>query len=130
MNEEGEQSTTIFKIINNDLRVVVTGHIHPDLTDSQLESIGTVDVLIVPVGGNGYTLDSVGALKVIKEIDPKLVIPTHFADAAINYPVPQQELPEALRGLSMEVQEAVPKLKLNKASDLSEASKLVVLERQ
>ncbi len=47
-----------------------------------------VDLLIVPVGGNGYTVDPVGAMKLIKAIEPKLVVPSHYADKALKYPVP------------------------------------------
>src|SRR5205085_3062514 len=107
----------------------IIGHIYPELSEDQLESIGLVDVAIVPVGGNGYTLDGVGALQVIKKLEPKLVIPTHYADKAIKYEVPQVELAEALKGLAMEPTETVPKLKV-KLNELSDTARLIVLERQ
>lgn len=129
VDEEGQRTATMFKIIGEDIRVAVLGHVHPDLTDAQLEALGAVDVLIVPVGGNGYTLDPVGALKIIKEIEPKMVIPTHFDDKSIKYPVPQISMEEALKGLAMESKESVPKLKL-KPADLADLTQLIVLERQ
>lgn len=129
MDEEKQKSATIFKIIGEDIRVAVTGHIYPELSDEQLEALGTIDVLIIPVGGNGYTLDSIGALKLVKKIEPKIIIPTHFADKDINYEVPQQPLEEALKGLAMEPKETVPKLKL-KAGDMGDIAQLIVLERQ
>jgi L-ascorbate metabolism protein UlaG (beta-lactamase superfamily) len=54
------------------------------------------------VGNSGYTLDAVGALKIIKQIEPKVVVPTHFADKNVNYEVPQVELSDALKNLGME----------------------------
>lgn len=129
MDEEGGQSATIFKLIVDDTKVAIIGHVHPELDDNQLEAIGMVDVLIIPVGGNGYTLDPVGALKLIKKIEPKVVIPTHYNDAKLAYPVPQQELSAALTAMSMESKETVPKLKV-KSSDLGEGTQLIVLERQ
>lgn len=129
MDEPGQQTATIFKIIGDDIRAVVLGHVYPELSDAQLEAIGMVDVLIVPVGGSGYTLDSVGALKVIKKIEPKVVIPTHFADKAINYPIPQRELADALHELAMEPKETVGKLKF-KGLEMSDTTQLIVLERQ
>lgn len=128
MDEEGTQSAVIYKIIAEDLRVVMMGHVYPELSEDQLEALGTVDILIIPVGGNGYTLDPVGALKLVKKIGPKLIIPTHYADKEINYPVPQQELEEALKVFSMEPKDEVAKLKV-KASELAEATQLIVLER-
>lgn len=129
IDEAGKQSVTIFKIISEDIRVVVLGHVYPELNDAQLEAIGAVDILIVPVGGNGYTLDGVEALKLIKKIEPKLVIPTHYADKAVKYEVPAAILEDALKDLAMEPKETVPKLKL-KVSDLPVDMQLIVLERQ
>ena len=128
MDEEGATSATMYKVDAEDIRVAVVGHVHPDLTADELEALGTVDVLVVPVGGSGYTLDGIGALKVVKAIEPKVVIPTHYADKALSYEVPQQSLDEALKGLGMEPAEKVPKLKL-KPSDLPEVMQLIVLER-
>jgi L-ascorbate metabolism protein UlaG (beta-lactamase superfamily) len=129
MDEEDKKTATIFRIEAEDLRIVVLGHVHPDLTDKELEAIGTVDVLIMPVGGNGYTLDPIGALKVLKKIEPKMVIPTHYEDSAVKYEVPQQPLEEALKTLAIEAKETLPKIKL-KSADLTETMQLVILERQ
>ncbi|HSX46738.1 MAG TPA: MBL fold metallo-hydrolase [Patescibacteria group bacterium] len=130
MDEEGKRSATIFKVIGEDVKVVVTGHIYPELSEAQAEALGLVDVLIIPVGGNGYTLDAVGALTVIKEIEPKLVIPTHYADKAVKYEVPQTSLDDAIKELAMEPKETAPKLKLKGGELLNEATQLVILERQ
>lgn len=129
IDEEGKKSATMYKIIMDDINVLVLGHVHPDLSDSQLEKIGMVDILFIPVGGNGYTLDGVGALKLIKKIEPKTVIPTHYESRKLHFEVPQQSLEQALKALSMEVSEApVTKLRI-KPGDFSEGVfKLVVLE--
>jgi len=129
MDETDKKTATMFKIITEDVRVAVVGHIYPDLSDAQLEALGTIDVLIMPVGGNGYTLDGIGALKLIKKIEPKIIIPTHYDDNSVKYPVPQQPLEEVLKNLAMEPGEALPKLKL-KAGEIAETTQLVVLERQ
>ncbi len=129
IDEEKQKSATMYKIVLDDLRILVTGHIYPELSESQLEAIGMVDVLFVPVGGNGYTLDGIGALKLIKKIEPKLIIPTHYDIDGLNYPVPQQPLTQALQAMSMEPKETVAKLKV-KSGELGENTQLVVLERQ
>lgn len=129
MDEEKVKTATIYKLLIDDTRILIAGHVYPELTEKQLEEIGVIDVMIVPVGGNGYTLDPIGALKLIKKVEPKLVVPTHYADDTLNYPVPQQTLEQALQVLSMEPAETVDKLKL-KGSDLSEGGmKLVVVNR-
>jgi L-ascorbate metabolism protein UlaG (beta-lactamase superfamily) len=127
MDQEGAKGSTLYKISSDELRILVTGHIYPELTDGQLEAIGTVDVMFVPVGGNGYTLDGVGALRLIKKVEPKLVIPTHYASEALNFSVPQRTLEEVLQSLAMEPKETTTKLKL-KSSELGENTQLIVLE--
>jgi len=129
MDEEAKMSATMYRIDADDIRVGIVGHVFPELNDAQLEALGTIDVLIIPVGNSGYTMDAVGALNLIKEIEPKLVIPTHYGEKGIKYPVPQVSLEEALKGLAMEPKETVAKLKI-KPADLGETTELVVLEQQ
>jgi L-ascorbate metabolism protein UlaG (beta-lactamase superfamily) len=129
LDEEGTKNAVIYTVQADDTKVLILGHIHPQLSEEQLEAIGVVDVAVVPVGGNGYTLDGAGALSVIKQIEPKIVIPTHYSDRAIRYEVAQTELTDALKNLGMEISETVDKYKI-KPADLSDTTKLVVLERQ
>lgn len=128
-DEEKGSSATIYRVIINDLRIVAVGHIYPELSDDQLESLGTVDFLLVPIGGNGYTLDGIGAQKIIKKIEPKIIIPTHYADKAIKYEVPQADLTVALKDLAMEPSETLDVLKI-KSLEFTDTTKLVVLNRQ
>lgn len=128
MDEEGQKNATMYKLVIDDLRILITGHIYPELTDAQLEKIGMVDLMFMPVGGHGFTMDAVGALKVIKKVEPKLIIPTHYEAKGLTFPVPQQSLGEALKALGMEPKETVSKLKL-KAADLGETMQLIVVEQ-
>lgn len=128
LDEEGKNSATMYKIIFDEMSVLVTGHIYPELSESQLEQIGTVDALLVPVGGNGYTLDAVGALKVIKEVEPKIIVPTHYDDKDLTYPVPQQTLEDAVKSLGMELKETTDKLRL-KSGILENTTQLIVVKK-
>lgn len=129
MDEEGKQTATMFKLDIADVRIAVVGHIFADITDEQHEEMGTIDILIVPVGNSGYTLDAIGASKVIRKFEPKIVIPTHYADKEINYEVPQAELEDVIKDLPFEMKEKVPKLKL-KHADIPVVPEIVILERQ
>ena len=128
IDEPGTKNATMYRVVIDDIRLAVVGHIDPKLTEAQLESLGTIDVLVVPVGGNGFTLDGVGAQQVIKAIEPKLVIPTYFADAKLTYPVPAASLDDALKALGMEPKEKTAKLKVKAADLLADQAQLVVLE--
>ncbi len=128
MDEEKKKSATIYKIMNDELSILVVGHVYPELNDAQLEAIGMVDVMFIPVGGNGYTLDGIGALKLIKKIEPKLVVPTHYDDPNLNFPVPQQTLEQALKALAMEPKETLSKLRY-KPAEQTDSTQLILLER-
>lgn len=93
--DDGNKAT-IYRIDTSEASLGVIGHVAM-LDDTQLERLGVVDILVVPVGGNGYTLDAHAAVQLVRRIDPKMVIPTHYADGDINYEVPQAELEPFLK---------------------------------
>lgn len=97
-----EKNATIYRIVLDGVTIVVTGHVRVPLTEDELEKIGVVDIAIVPVGGNGYTMDSHQATGVVKQLEPKVVIPTHYADSALKYEVPQNALDEFVKEMSAE----------------------------
>lgn len=129
VDEEKTANSTMYRVILDDVRVAIVGHVHPDLTDDELEELGTIDILCIPVGGNGYTLDGVGAQKIVKNIEPKVVIPTHYDDKTMKFEVPQQDLETALKALAMEPAETLEVLKIKNA-DFGDGAKLIVLERK
>lgn len=128
---KGEPKTldsTIYKIENEEVKLAIIGNIHPELTDTQLELLGEVDVVVIPVGNHETTLSGSDALSIIKNIEPFVVIPTHYADPKVKYSTPQATLAEALKELAMEPAETVPKLKLKSANfNEGDAVKLIVL---
>jgi hypothetical protein len=53
--------------------------INGPLTNEEQDAVTNVDILFVPVGG-GDVLDGKGALQVITQVDPRIVIPTYYDD--------------------------------------------------
>ena len=53
------------------------GHLHHTLTQAQLNEIGRIDIVMVPVDGT-YTLDLEGMVEVLQALKPQLMIPMHF----------------------------------------------------
>ena len=58
-------------------RVCHLGDLGHLLSDKQIAEIGTVDILIVPVGGY-YTIDGRVATQVCNQLQPKVIIPMHW----------------------------------------------------
>lgn len=114
---DGEKLATIYRIEVGEVRIAFLGNIAPKLTEDQLEKIGVIDILILPVGGGGYTLDATSAATLVRQIDPKVVIPLHYADDAVKYEVPQDTLETFTKELGAPV-ETVAKYKIKAVSML------------
>lgn len=126
IDQPGQKTATMYKFIAEDTHILVTGHVYPELDDKQLEEIGRVDILVIPVGGNGFTLDPLGALKIIRKIEPSTVVPTQYAIKGLNYEVPAMSLEEALQNLTMQPKDTVEKLKAKGLEIDSQASLILV----
>jgi len=68
-------SIFIFEVAN--LCIAHLGHLHHTLNQQQLDEIGRVDVVLVPVDG-GATLDLEGMVEVLTALKAPLMIPMHF----------------------------------------------------
>jgi len=80
-DSEGKErgGNTIYTIEGENIRFCHLGDLgQKQLSEEQLEKIGIVDVLMIPVGGT-YTIDALSAQKIISQIEPKIVIPMHYA---------------------------------------------------
>jgi len=67
-------------------RVVHMGDIGHMLSDGQIEALGEVDVLIIPVGGF-YTIDTATAFELAGKIGAKITIPMHYRGEGFGYDV-------------------------------------------
>jgi L-ascorbate metabolism protein UlaG (beta-lactamase superfamily) len=99
--------STMYRVEVGETRIGIIGNIYEKLSDEQLENMGVLDILIIPVGGNGYTLDAVGASNLVKLVSPKVVIPVHYADKTLQYEVSQNDLGQFITELGAPVEETV-----------------------
>ena len=110
IDPEGK-AATMYRVEVGGVRFAIIGHVDAPISDEDLETIGVVDVVIVPVGGGGYTLDSRDATTIVRQISPKVVIPTHFADKSVAYEVPQEGIEPFIKEMGG-LHETVHSLKL------------------
>lgn len=127
IDSEGYKAT-LYRIEVGDVRIALIANVDSNLTDDQLEAIGVVDMVILPVGGGGYTLDATAAAQLVRKIDAKVVIPIHYADAGIKYEVPQDEF-EVFKGELGATVEELDKLKIKSASALPQSLTIYKLAR-
>jgi L-ascorbate metabolism protein UlaG (beta-lactamase superfamily) len=76
--ERHGNSIFIFEI--GKLCIAHLGHLHHTLTQQQLNEIGRVDIVLVPVDGS-YTLDLDGMIEVLHALKAPLMIPMHYFSA-------------------------------------------------
>lgn len=95
-------------------------------TQSEVEALGTVNVLLLPVGG-GNSLNAAKAAEVVSTIEPNIVIPMHYATDKAK--VKLEPLSKFLKEMGLGKVESLPSLKATRSS-LPQETKVVVLDYQ
>jgi L-ascorbate metabolism protein UlaG (beta-lactamase superfamily) len=99
---------TAYVIKVDDITICHLGDLASVLTTEQTELMKDVDVLLVPVGGR-CTIGPAEAVEVISRVEPKLVVPMHYATEASK--VELDGLERFLR--EMGIAETQPQSRLN-----------------
>jgi L-ascorbate metabolism protein UlaG (beta-lactamase superfamily) len=79
---------------------------------------------MVPVGGSGATIDGEGAVDIINQIEPRLVIPMHYKISGLNLKF--DSVDDFLKEMGIGKKEVLDKLTLKK-KDLPEGETQVVV---
>ncbi len=76
--KQQDKYITVFLIESEDIRILNLTHIKDwNMKEEEIEELGEIDILILPVGGNTVISASLAA-KIVNEIEPKIVIPSHY----------------------------------------------------
>lgn len=115
---------TIYWIKFEDISVCHLGDLgQAKLDDQQLDLIGDVDVLLVPIGGK-YTINYKEAVEVVGQIEPKIIIPMHYKVPGLNIDIETAD--KFLKEIGL-APEKIDKLKVTAKTLPQEEMKLVVL---
>ena len=121
-----ENSVTIYSIRMEDIRLGFLGSLkQKELTDQQLEDLGEIDVLFVPVGGKSVC-DAEEAVTIVNQCEPRMIVPMHYAQKDIKLPLDKLDVFLKEMGST----KAVPQDKLTiKKSNFAESgeSEVIVL---
>jgi L-ascorbate metabolism protein UlaG (beta-lactamase superfamily) len=121
-------TNTIYVIEAEGMRLCHMGDFgQKELTPEQEEKIGEIDILFLPVGGT-YTVDPKEAASLVHQIEPKIVIPMHYALPKLK--VKLASVDEFLKEMGAKKIEPQQKLTL-KAKDIAaerEETEIVVME--
>jgi len=128
-NKKGAERglNTIYVIEADGMRIAHLGDLGHELSQELIEDMGSIDIVMVPVGGT-FTLGPEEAVNLVREIEPNFIIPMHYQMPGLN----AQNFSKLL-GVDVFLKELgiptenLPKLSV-KREDLVEGSKAFVLE--
>ncbi|MEA2617099.1 MAG: hypothetical protein QOE72_2882 [Chloroflexota bacterium] len=119
-------ATTIMRVEVDDVRVCALGRLHRQLTESEIDALGHLDVLAVPVGG-GDGLEAQAAARLVNALEPAIVVPVRYAVPGVDGDYEPVDKFAREMGLA-EGWVPQPKLNLTGSLPTSEETRVVVLE--
>lgn len=123
------QGRTLMRVEIDDVRVVSVGRLDRQLTEEEIDALGHVDVLVVPVGGVD-ALAPAAATKLVSSVSPAVVVPVRYRSPASPGSGQYEPVETFARemGLAEDSWQAQPKLNLSGAMTASDDSRVVILE--
>ncbi|MCL2679495.1 MAG: MBL fold metallo-hydrolase [Dehalococcoidia bacterium] len=118
---------TIFVFETEEITLCHLGNLDAPLSDSQIEEIGKVDVLMIPVGGN-YTLKPAEAAALVRRLDPRIVLPMHYKSPYLTND-DLEPVDNFLREYGVSDLAPLPKISFNK-NNLPPVTQVTLLEAQ
>jgi L-ascorbate metabolism protein UlaG (beta-lactamase superfamily) len=118
--------TTVMRVAVDDVRVVAAGRLQRQLTEDEIDSLGHVDVLVIPVGG-GDALGAIDAAKLVNAVEPSIVVPARFGSGEGGEFDPVGKFAKEM-GLPEGSWEAQPRLVLTGSTGETDETRVVFLE--
>lgn len=117
---------TLYVFDYDGITVAHLGDLQEVPTQSEVEALGTVNVLLIPVGG-GSSLNAAKASEVVSLIEPNIVIPMHYSTS--DSKITLDSLSKFLKEMGLGKTDAQPSLKITRSA-LPDETKVIVLEHQ
>lgn len=117
-------ANTAYVLRFDDLAVCHLGGIRARLDAKQIEDIGNVDILLVPVGGDG-ALGAAVAAEVVHQLEPRIVIPMEYQ--VDGHDAEREPVDHFVREMGSKEFATEPRLSVTRSS-LPQELRVVVLE--
>jgi len=117
-NDRGRRHgrNTAYLITMDDVQICHLGDLGDVLTDAAQQALNGADVVLIPVGG-GNALDSTKAVEVIAQLEPRLIVPMHYATPAYKPNGAELDpVDKFLREMGVEAPEPQPKAVITRAT--------------
>lgn len=126
-NSQGKEQgkNIIYTIESEDLKICHLGDLgQKELTEDQVDIIGFVDILLVPVGGN-LTISAKESAKILSQIEPKIIIPMHYALPKLKVKLDTSN--DFLKAFGIKSLEPIKKLSIKKKNIATDEAKIILL---
>jgi L-ascorbate metabolism protein UlaG (beta-lactamase superfamily) len=122
--ESSRLENNVFVFYMDDLTICHLGDLTHVPSQSQVEEMGNIDILMIPVAGKN-ALSAAQAAEVISLIEPYIVIPMHYSVPGLN--VTLDPVSKFLKEMGAATIDPISTLKIN-GSSLPEETQIVLLE--
>lgn len=116
----------IYTFESEDIHCAFLGALGHDLGPDTLDALGSVDLLFLPIDGSD-TLSATLAEKIVRKIEPNLVIPMHYAMTGLSKKLSSEK--EFCDAIGNCPKEKVSKLNLKKKDLEGKTLEVVLMER-
>ncbi len=124
VNSKSSYKNNVFVIDMDDITICHLGDLNHVPTQEQVEDMGSIDILLIPVGGQG-ALNASQAAEVISLVEPYMVIPMHYSLPGLKLKF--DPVSKFLKEMGISKDETVDTLKITKSA-LPEETQVVLLE--
>ena len=78
-------ANAIFVIEGNGLRIAHLGDLSHVLTDEQAAAVGVLDIILIPTGGGGPTIEPLRANQVLEQLQPTVILAMHYETPELGW---------------------------------------------
>ncbi|NQU99650.1 MAG: MBL fold metallo-hydrolase [Parcubacteria group bacterium] len=128
-NEKGEKlgPNNIFVIEMEKIKVCHLGDLGHKLSDTQVEMIDGIDILMIPVGETNL-ISMKKVIEIINTIEPKIIIPMHYKVEGLENKL--SPLSKFTDEMSLKSKKAIPKLVIKHKDLPTTESEVIILEKK
>ena len=128
-NANGKErgGNTMYHIAAEGITLLHAGDVGHTLTEAQLGIVEDANVFFVPVGGGG-TLNAASAVEMVSQIEPRIVIPMHYAMPGITMKL--EGVDRFCKEMGVSTKEKLDKLRLTMKDLPQEETRVILFEAQ
>ncbi len=119
-----DETQTIYLVEMEDIKIGVLGELKNTLSENIIEKLDDVDILLVPVGNKKRVLSPDQAAKLIKDIEPKILIPSCYKIPGLK--IEAESIDEFYREMGLKNPEVLDKARVT-TKDLEDKEMMTIV---